>query len=269
MLSCPVCKMPLTAVDKCYKCQNGHSFDIARQGYVNLLPFGKTQHGDDKMMASARRDFLSTDSYLLLANAICDMLGNSKRIVDIGCGECYYLEKIVKHINCDNIKAIGLDISKEILKVASPRIKQNGIVAAVANCSALPICDNSVDFALSVFAPFNESEVHRILKDGGIFVRVIPAPDHLFELKNAVYQTPYKNDNLETNLALFETEKIQNLRYIFTLNNTQQIKNLFTMTPYYYKTSPDDMLKLDSINSLDITADFFIIKYIKKSDLKI
>ena len=262
MLKCPKCDKKLNIVDKSYRCENGHSYDIAKKGYVNLLMSQVSKnrhHGDDKIMAIARREFLDKGYYLPLAKAVCDSVKGTK-IADIGCGECYYLSYIK-----DNIKdsvCVGIDISKEILEVASARTKPRGIVTAVASGSGLPFEDECFDTLISVFAPISAQEFYRVLKKDGIILRVTPEIDHLFELKSAVYDIPRKNDMLDLSLDGFEIEKSERLTYTFTAGG-QDAVNLFAMTPYYYKTSPSDRDKLLSVDNIKITADFNITLYRK------
>ena len=263
MFICPVCKQDLILNGKSYLCKNNHCYDVSKKGYVNLLmsQASKTRHhGDDKAMAVARREFLNSGHYLKLATAIASLLP-SGTLADIGCGECYYLEQIKKLRN--DIDCVGIDISKEILEVAAVRTKPLGIKTAVASSAALPFKNDSIDAALSVFAPINQTEISRILKNGGTLVRVTPKKEHLFELKAAVYKNALYNDELDLLVDGFEITKTESVVYKF-LATTEQLKTLFTMTPYYYKTSPEDIKKLDFIESLEITAAFDITIYQKK-----
>lgn len=260
MFICPKCKQKLMLKDKSYRCADGHTYDVAKKGYVNLLmsQVSKTRHhGDDKLMAAARRDFLSGGFYKPLADRLCALAEGT--VADIGCGECYYLSHISDNCGC---KCVGIDISKEILEIAAARTKPRGILTAVASGNALPFEDGSIDTLLSVFAPICEGEFYRVLKKGGKLLRVTPDIDHLFELKAAVYQNPRKNDPLETALDGFETAHGQALRYTFTVDS-KNAKALFAMTPYYYKTSPADRQKLDSVDTLEITAAFNVTVYKK------
>lgn len=261
MLCCPVCKNRIVKTDNTYKCQSGHCFDISRKGYVNLLISNSAHHGDDKPMSRARREFLSGGYYKPLLDAVCDSMVTPRTVLDIGCGECYYLSGIKKRF--PECSAVGIDISKTILETAAPRVREYGLVTAVASCKNLPVSDNSIDAALSVFAPFSETEVTRVLKNDGVFVRVMPDTDHLIELKRAVYDTPRPNDKLSFEVEGMRVEDVKQLRYTFTVTGTDMIKNLFTMTPYYYKTSPSDMAKLDACTELTITAHFNIAVYRK------
>lgn len=261
MLICPKCKQPLKLGNNTYRCDNNHCYDVARKGYVNLLMSqvsGARHHGDDKLMAVSRRDFLSKGYYQPLAEAVSKCVPDAGTLADIGCGECYYLSYI-KDAHPD-LCCVGVDISKEILEVAGARTKPRGIVTAVASGVSLPFADQSFDALLSVFAPITDSELCRVLKDGGVLVRVSPGIDHLFELKAAVYDAPRKNDPLDMQVNGMQIIKTEHIRYTFKVDSCGA-KSLFTMTPYYYKTSSSDREKLDRIDTLDITAEFDITVY--------
>ncbi len=262
MFICPKCKNPLFLNEKSYICKDGHCYDVAKKGYVNLLMSQVSKerhHGDDKLMARARADFLSRGFYKPLVKAICDEV-KGDTLLDIGCGECYYLSYIKDKF--PDMTCCGIDISKEILEVAGARTKPRGIKTAVASGANLPLESNSFDTLLSVFAPITESEFLRVLKKDGILIRVTPAREHLFELKRAVYDNPLYNDDLSLELDGFEIVKTKNVKYTFECDKTDA-KNLFTMTPYYYKTSPKDIEKLDKLNKITISSDFFVTVYKK------
>lgn len=264
MLYCPICKQKLILNDKVYKCVNNHSFDVARKGYVNLLVSQTSrQHGDDKSMSVSRRDFLNKGYYSKLLANVCDALGSCKTILDLGCGECYYSQGIKNSIVDSTV--VSIDISKTIIETGSARIRESGIIAAVANCSKLPLGDGEFDAVLSVFAPVNNNELKRVTNTNGIFVSVTPGPLHLFELKSSVYDKPNKNPIIDVKLDGFIKTDSRRLRYKFFIDNNQDVLNLFSMTPYYYKTSKADMDKLKNISTLEVTADFYIDVFRKQS----
>lgn len=264
MLICPKCNDNLILDNKSYRCKNGHCYDVAKKGYVNLLmsqSSGARHHGDDKLMSSARRDFLNGGYYQPLADKISSLCPDNGTLADIGCGECYYLSYISDRHN--GLSCCGIDISKEILETAGVRTKPRGIVTAVASGASLPFADNSIDALVSVFAPISAGEFYRVLKRGGKIIRVTPDIDHLFELKAAVYDNPRKNDPLDMSLDGFLVTHSESLCFNFTVDG-DGAKNLFAMTPYYYKTSQTDREKLDNIDSLDVTAAFNITEYVSK-----
>lgn len=268
---CPICKSTLKISEKSYKCENNHCFDIAKQGYVNLLisqKSSKKRHGDDGLMLNSRRDFLNKGYYSELKDGIIEILkqydfSSDSVIADLGCGECYYTDSIQKEFDIKSI--CGIDISKQALICGSKR--NNKISLAVASTSDLPIKDNYCDAVISVFAPVSISEIHRILKNNGIWVKAYPLENHLYGLKNAIYTEPVLNEVDENYPDGFILDNYSEIKYNITLTENEDIQNLFKMTPYYYKTGINDQKKFQNINYLETEIEFGISVY--KKEIKI
>lgn len=260
MLICPVCARSLEVCDHTMRCGNGHSFDIAKEGYVNLLRGSKSgdRIGDDKYSARSRRDFLNKGYYAPLRDALCRTLTDKQgSVLDICCGEGYYTSALGEN---PNLKVCGFDIAREMVRLAAKR--KNGTYF-VANMAAIPVADESFDFATHLFAPFNEKEFARILKPGGSLYTVVPGAYHLFGLKQALYDTPYHNDEKlpQTNtLQLVGTEKIS---ANITLASPEDIESVFRMTPYYFHTSQADRDKLAAYQTLETPIEFVIAHFRK------
>ena len=186
-LLCPVCKKKLNIDLNRYHCLNGHSFDIAKEGYLNLNLKSSVKTGDEKEMVRARKAFLEKDYYLFLRdklNEIIDGLHVSS-LLDLGCGEGYYTQSF-------NVKdKLGIDLSKEALKLASRHDKSTMYV--LKTIFDVSLHDESVDLIVTIFAPVSK-EIDRVLKDEGHFILVRPDERHLFELKEAIYDSPYLNE---------------------------------------------------------------------------
>ena len=268
---CPVCKESLADCTSLYKCANNHCFDKSKFGYVNLLQSQKSsakRHGDDRLMIRARRDFLDKGYYGFLRDELCVIslkyLNNADFIADAGCGECYYSSKIYEELKNNGSDAVffGIDISKDALEFAFKR--KCGFPTAVASVFSLPFADNSLDAVFNVFAPEADGEFYRVLKGGGFFIEVIPLENHLFELKKEIYDNPYLNEVPEALLQGFELAEEIKIRKEIALDNNEDIQNLFKMTPYYYKTGIEDQKKIDSLQSLNVQAEFGIRIYRKE-----
>ncbi|MDO5559020.1 MAG: methyltransferase domain-containing protein [Oscillospiraceae bacterium] len=268
--SCPVCSEILSRDNNTMKCSNGHSYDISKRGYINLLMSQKRhdrQHGDDKIMVRARRNFLENNYYSGLrqavAQTVCELSSPGSIIFDAGCGECYYTEYI--HRQLDNKKTdhsiFAVDISKNALDLSGKRCQD--INRAVASVFNIPMSDNSCDILLSIFAPYCGEEFLRVLKPNGFFIQVIPLEDHLFELKKAVYERPYKNEVAKYSLDGFTFVREQQVRGKTDIGCNEDIKNLFMMTPYFYKTSTSDFHKLDQIDKMTVETEFAVLLYKK------
>ena len=265
---CPVCGQELTKSEKAYRCENGHSFDIAKEGYVNLLmSSGKgKRHGDDKLMVRARADFLGKGYYDAFSDAVSDIVlryaPDDAVILDAGCGECKYTADILHKLSMSgkNADIAGVDISKDAVAIGAKRREK--ISLAVASVGSLPFRDGIADIIVNLFAPFSGAEFSRVLKDGGKVVRAYPLRLHLWELKQLVYDTPRENEETDMAEAGFTIIETRTVRYKIHLAGSD-ILSLFRMTPYYYKTGAEDQKKAENADSLDVTLEFGISIYEK------
>lgn len=273
MYICPVCRQKLNRSNSSWKCGNGHSFDIARKGYVNLLTTAKLNPktaGDNADMVKARTEFLDLGYYKPLAEklraVIAYELQNKDRpvIIDSGCGEGFYTSEL-SGIQAATI--YGIDISKHAVAHCMTRIHTAGISNcdfAVASAFQLPFADECADAVVSVFAPVCNDEYSRVLKKSGALVVVSPSPKHLFELKAAVYDEPYENKPNIYALGRFEKDEEYLLEYKANIASSEDIRSLFMMTPYCYKTSEEGMARLRALESIEVTCGFMIQVYHKK-----
>ena len=261
-LLCPVCKTELKNHNRSFTCEKGHCFDIAKEGYVNLLTGSKAGAliGDNRDMARSRKDFLEKGYFSALAQALCEIINgiNPDTVLDICCGEGYYTQSIAE--NC-SAQVLGFDISKEMVRLAAKR-KCNAQFF-VANMADIPLADNSIDCAIHLFAPFCEKEFARIISHGGYLISVCPGEEHLWGLKQALYETPYKNEENAPEIPGFTVERTLHAGSTITLETHDDIDALFKMTPYYYHTSEYDKQKLDALDTLTTKTDFYIRIYRK------
>ncbi len=271
LLICPKCKGKLCKNNNSLVCENNHTYDIAKQGYVNLNIGRHSSSGDDKEMCRSRHNFHSADYYSCLADKLSEIClkNNIKAVIDAGCGEGYYLRKIVDSYECSGrclISAVGIDLAKEAVATAAKcekqRVEDKRIEYAVAGIFDMPLEDGCADCVLSVFAPVPDAEAYRILKDNGIMIVVSPGEKHLEGLKKAIYCDVYDNEITKKEYAgfkLYETHSAND-----TINVTgENIINLFHMTPYYWKTSEKDAEKLSKITTLSTKIEFIIRIYKK------
>ncbi len=260
MLICPVCGEALQFEDRTARCSKGHCFDIAREGYVNLLRSNRPGDamGDDKLSARARRDFLNKGYYGALQNALRALFADRQgSVLDICCGEGYYTAALGEN---PNLRVYGFDISREMVRLAAKR--GNGTYF-VANMASIPVEAESMDYATHLFAPFIEEAFCRVLRPGGRLFTVIPGKYHLWGLKQALYETPYENDEKlpETKeLRLISVEKVSDQ---ITLASQEDIQAVFRMTPYYFHTSQADKAKLEDLQTLKTPVEFVIAEYEK------
>ena len=264
---CPLCKNTLNKKENIFTCNNNHCYDISKHGYVNLLlsqKSSKKRHGDDKLMLKSRQDFLEKGFYKpLLDSLTAEVLkksdGKAVTVLDVGCGEGYYTANISKAIPDSQI--YGIDISKEALIFAAKR--DRSLKLAAASCADIPLQNECCDIILNIFSPTVCSEFSKILKHDGILIKAFPLENHLFGLKTAIYETPYKNKPEKLALDGFEISNVHELRYTLELTSNEDIINLFKMTPYFYKTSRADQAKLQTLSFLKTEAEFGIAVYKK------
>lgn len=264
---CPNCGNKLNSEERRLFCNNGHSFDRASQGYYNLLLSGGGTHGDNKEMVLARRCFLSCGYYRPLADKLAETVVSFTlpcgKVLDSGCGEGYYTSIVEKALASRDSESeiFAFDISKDAVKVAS-KVNKN-ISYSVASAYHQPFSDGSFDTVYNVFSPLAIEEVRRVMKSGGAFIMVVPDEYHLFELKEKIYDTPYKNNLDDTVISGFTLISDTHLKYTMELQSRADIQSLFKMTPYAYRTKKENAERISELDSLKVTADFRIFAYRK------
>lgn len=277
---CPICNSPLFQQDKSYYCEKRHCYDIAKSGYVNLLQSDKMNSkipGDNKQMVDTRNHFLNKGYYSSLCDKLCEVIAELSQTIatkplclaDVGCGEGYYTNHMAMTLaeNNQSCEILGIDISKFALELAGKFAKTHQLLNVhygVGSVFRLPIADQACDIVTELFAPYCGEEFHRILKPNGYMILVIPAKNHLFELKQAIYENPYKNEIKPYELEGFQLIKKHEVTKTILLEENKDIQNLFHMTPYAYKTSIEDTQKLEQLCSLSTTISFEILCYQKK-----
>ena len=259
-LCCPVCGGSLSLRGKAVSCARGHSFDIAREGYINLLRSQKSgdRMGDSKESARSRRDFLDKGYYRPLRDALTALFaGRRGNVLDICCGEGYYTAALAEN---PALAVYGFDLSREMVRLAA---KRGGATCFVANLASIPVADGSFDYATHLFAPFHEREFSRVLRPGGTLYSVVPGRRHLWALKERLYDEPYPNDEELPAAGPLRLSGTQKIAAEITLNDPRDIEAVFRMTPYYYHTSRKDRDKLAVLETLTTEIEFVIAAYEK------
>lgn len=266
-LVCPICEGDTTVQANSLACERGHCFDIAAAGYVNLASSKQAGGGDSKQLVSARTEFLSAGYYERFSNAInerASKLAHSGIIVDAGCGEGYYSNRIAVAAEAD---VCGFDLSKFAVMAAAKSAKRNNINStfAVAGIFDMPLRDGCADMVINLFAPCAAEEFARVLKRGGHLIVAGAGERHLEGLKRVIYDNVTKNETRADlpqipSLSLVESAKVS---YIINIEQREHIMALFSMTPYYYRTSESGRAALESAERLETIVDFDIFVYKK------
>lgn len=261
MLRCPKCKERLYKQEQSYRCVHHHTYNIARRGYIHMLLANRKATGDDKAMVKARTCFLSGGYYVLLCNTLINIVQGyaPKVVVDAGCGEGYYTNKIKDRLLGSTM--FGFDLSKYAVDEACK--ERCNITYAVCSVFQMPLEDACIDMVLSVFSPFAIHEVHRVLKKGGIFIKVGPGAKHLIEMKQVLYEHAYDNVIDNVNYEELRLIKEECVKYSININNKDHIQALFQMTPYYWKSPKKGSERLQTLDELQTKVQFHIAIYEK------
>ncbi len=271
-LACPMDGNPLQRSGSTWRCDAGHSFDIARQGYVHLLPVQNKRSrdpGDSREMVAARARFLNAGYYQPVAEAVsravfaelpADRVANC---LDAGCGEGYYLRQLAQAAGAGRrLALLGLDISKWAVRVAANADKRSTWV--VASNAGLPVLGQSVDRLLCLFGFPVYPEFARVLKPGGELLQVDAGPLHLQELREIIYPT-LKPARREAAPAAegFRRLSVESLTFPLQLDNAQAIADLLTMTPHLYRASVEGRARAMALSALSLTADLRFTRLVR------
>ncbi|MBU2642993.1 MAG: methyltransferase domain-containing protein [Gammaproteobacteria bacterium] len=263
-LACPLDGTPLHCTGSAWRCAAGHSFDIASQGYTNLLPVQNKRSrdpGDSKEMIAARRHFLTAGFYQPIAAAVsravlADLPADASiSCLDAGCGEGYYLRQLAAAVpEGQTLALLGLDISKwAVLSAAKQDRRPNWVVGSNAN---LPVLPGTLDRVLCMFGFPVYAEFARVLKPGGRLLQVDAGPDHLRELREIIYPSlkPERTAELHTP-AGFSRLPTESLRFSIELTHAEQIADLLTMTPHLYRASAEGRAQAAALTALSLSVD--------------
>ncbi|MBT7298751.1 MAG: methyltransferase domain-containing protein [Victivallales bacterium] len=272
-LICPVCAQPLSWGDRACLCAQGHSFDLAKEGYANLLlsHHRRTKSpGDSAEMVQARRRFFDSDAFAQLSTCIQDEVRrliagwDAQRkvtILDSGCGEGHFLGAL-QDIVAD--PAYGVDVSKDAIRLAARRYKDSRWVVANA-MRHMPFADNSLDIVLSVLAPRKVAELARVLKPDGFLLVVVPGPNHLLQLRSRLtadardFQAK-ADAAVEFCASRFALDRKESLTYEVLLGR-ELLTDLVQMTPLFWRSTRAAKADLSRLAELRVAVDFVLLTF--------
>ena len=265
-LICPVCGEKLNRLDRSYRCPNRHSFDIARQGYVNLLTVNQKHSlnpGDTREQVLSRRAFLEAGYYAPILNTLIETareLGITGPVLDVGCGEGYYSAQLADALNAE---LVGFDISKEAVRCAAAKYK--GPTWLTATAAHIPVADGGAQLVTSLFALTLPEEFARVLEEDGYYFQVLACQDHLLGLKSIIYpELKFKEKDSVPELPGFERVRSVPIRFSFAVEG-EQVQNLFSMTPHVFRIGKEGAEKLKNTEALTDTASCVLNVYRKQS----
>lgn len=286
VLSCPLCRAKssgsiqpeiglqdqLQRVGNSYQCAQGHSFDLAKQGYLNLLlPQHKRSKdpGDSKSMVQARRAFLEQGFYQPVATQLAALLrhhlpSGANRVLDAGCGEGYYIRQAAQHVS--GLQWYGNDISKWAVQAAAAKHKEGTYL--VASNARLPIASGSMAAVVCAFGFAAEDEFKRVLASDGVLLMVDPGPQHLVELRQVLYgENLHAKTDHKAERQGWHCAGEQSCTYTQLLPTAEAIQALVAMTPHQHRASRAGLQKLTELNELEVTVDVSFRTYQPNGDI--
>ena len=255
--ACPICQENLTLVESSLKCENRHSFDLAKFGYVNLVPQIKQSANYDKENFQNRQQILEAGFYQAILEVVSDLLSNSKNaktILDIGCGEGFYSRKLQERHPDKTFYAF--DISKDSVQIAAKSEPNWAVNWFVGDLARLPITDASMDILLDIFSPANYGEFRRVLSKDGILIKVIPTENHLKEIRQKVQDQltnkDYSNQDIKEHFQEHFTILSSQTASLTKTITAEQLQALLSMTPLLFHV---DQNKIDWSQLTEITIE--------------
>ena len=259
--ACPICQENLDLVENSLKCNNRHSFDLAKFGYVNLAPQIKQSANYDKENFQNRQQILEAGFYQAILEAVSDLLASSETsttVLDIGCGEGFYSRKLQESHYDKTFYAF--DISKDSVQIAAKSEPNWAVNWFVGDLARLPIKDASMDILLDIFSPANYGEFRRVLSKDGILIKVIPTENHLKEIRQKVQDQltnkDYSNQDIKNHFQEYFTILSNQTVSLTKTITTEQLQALLSMTPLLFHVNQS---KIDWSDLTEITIEAEIL----------
>ena len=277
VLACPVCQLPLVQQERRFACAANHSFDLAKQGYLNLLLVNHKRSkapGDNAEMIQARQRFLDQGYYQPISDRLNQLvqqqlgqplLHSPAQLADVGCGNGYYSLRLLHSLTAQatDARLYGIDISKDALKAAARRSRaassQQAVHWLVASGKRLPVLPHSLDVITSLFTPVMPDGAHQALKTGGKLILATTGQHHLLELRRAIYPNVNERvfdptDKLQQSGFRLVSEGAINLNASACIDG-HDLPDLLTMTPHGWRSTAEARAELLTLPQLDVTLD--------------
>lgn len=271
-LRCPLDGLPMEWQDGVLRCASRHSYDIAKQGYANLLSAKDKRSkdpGDSHEMVAARHRFLEDGHYQAVAGSVADMLlpaiDTGTLIVDAGCGEGYYLEHLrgrIAEAGVSGVAMVGFDISKWAVQVAARRFAAAWLVASNRS---IPLGDSSTDVVIDMFGFPDFNSFSRILKPSGLLLRVRAGRDHLIELRRLIYPSLKDRELSQSAPPGFSLQAQSQINFETVSLDKTQMADLLLMTPHFFRASSEGKERAAAVDRMSVTVNVSLELFRKSS----
>ncbi|WP_087974714.1 putative RNA methyltransferase [Oceanobacillus rekensis] len=271
---CPLCKSPMRVVGlKSLMCSKNHTFDFAKQGYVNMMTRTSTSRYDKKLFEERHKINMDSDLYTTLHKKLSEIIKEYRNIfidqimiLDAGCGEGSHLQRILDECQNEAMTGIGLDISKEGILMAARNYKES--IWLVGDLANSPVADKACHVIINILSPANYMDFKRILVPNGLVIKVVPRANYLKEIREALFADTdkeiYQND--ET-VSLFKKhfQLVNNFHLSYTKElKSAELSSLVEMSPLAWSSKKEHMDKFINQDSSKVTIDLDILVGVNK-----
>ncbi|CAM4114307.1 rRNA (guanine-N1)-methyltransferase [Streptococcus penaeicida] len=261
--TCPICQEQLKLTGKSLICPKNHTFDLAKQGYANLILNAKKDPHYDKESFIRRSHILEAGYYQHILNAISQELPQDQpvTILDVACGEGYYARTLAQ---TPTNQILAFDLSKDSILMAAKKDPQRLVTWFVGDLAKLPLAEQSVDIIIDVFSPANYQEFKRVLKPGGKIIKAVTASDHLKELRQAaadqLLHQDYSNDSVINHFAqAYPDYQVVHRSQTYPINQAD-LADFIEMTPLFFHVDKSQ-LELENLKEITVAADILVAKH--------
>lgn len=266
MFRCPICHSHMKVEQrKSLVCTDNHTFDFAKQGYVNLMTRPANIPYDKQLFSARRSIIMESNLYTKLHDTLAEIIRQSLGetydqpiIYDAGCGEGSHLQCILTRLDDHRITGVGLDISKEAIRMAAANYKES--IWLVADLAQSPFARQSCQVILNILSPANYQDFKRVLAYDGVVIKVVPGSKYLIELREVLYDdTSYDN---EDTVSLFKNhfQLVDTIPLNDRVNlSHQQLQQFVRMSPLAWNATEDKIQSFLKQDSCNITIDLEIL----------
>ncbi|KRG08882.1 putative RNA methyltransferase [Lederbergia galactosidilytica] len=264
---CPICESEMKVKElKSLVCEQNHTFDFAKQGYLHLLSHPIKSQYEADLFTARQKIIMESNLYTSIHQVISKLIQKHVNVsevlmIDLGCGEGSHLQRILDESIDQKFTGIGLDIAKEGIMLAAKNYEQPTWL--VGDLAHSPIADQSIDVILNILSPSNYQEFKRILTENGLVIKVVPRANYLQELRAAFFVKDEKREySNEDTISLFQKHfhVLERVHFHDSKKITRnELENLVRMTPLSWSADPERKLAFVNQSSHEITIDLDIL----------